>query len=152
MDEQSGDTNYKNYRTRTLLGYETVYKQVNQSVEVCSSYLDGESKNVSVCVNETNIIKRQKDNITGPPVYKYSEIEEIEVDGNSYLFESKGCWICDEHIACLSKKDGYSPYRGAEFKCNASNYPIIRGGESGWIQHVFTQEIKENRSDVGRVE
>lgn len=80
-----------------------------------------------------------------------SKILNLSINGSSYAFEQKGCWICSQYIACLSKKDGYSQNRGTIFKCNASNYPIIRSGESGWIKNITNGETIYDDTDVGSV-
>lgn len=148
----SGDISYKELREKSLDGYEPVYYYENVTTQKTGGDLDNNSKNVTFLYNESILVTKINSSVNGTPIYSYSEVQGIEYNSTTYSFDNMGCWVCGNYMACLSKKDGFSYNRGDAFKCNGSNYPILRDGESGWIKNLLTDEIVFDRSDVGVVQ
>lgn len=65
-----------------------------------------------------------------------SEIKSLKFSSKEYTFDNKKCWICGEYIACLYDIDGGTSVknRALKYQCDNNNYPIIRSGETGFIE------------------
>lgn len=128
---------------------ENAQQNQDEKIEITA---DDISPNVTtVCTDVTKVYQEYDFNDKSVPIYEISTPKGLEIAGKQINFTEKGCWVCGKYMACLSKKDGYADNRADIFKCDANNYPIIRSGESGWIQDTTTNQIIANRSDVGVV-
>ena len=80
---------------------------------------------------EASIASSQKAiySIRSSPVIFYESLQYTQIE--------KGCWVCGNYIACLKRGDGYSAERHEKYKCDENDYPIIRSGESGFIENLL---------------
>lgn len=149
----NGKVVYTEYKDVVIAKYEPVYKTVYDVREVCQDRFNNVSRKYEYGCYTINVPMKVLDTkIVGEPIYEEQPTRQISVEGKTYEFNEKGCWVCGQYIACLSIKDGYSENRGEEFKCDEYNYPIIRSGESGWIENVKTKARVYTQSDVGVIE
>lgn len=90
---------------------------------------------------------------TSKPTTIYAPAKTIKIiaGGVEYDFDTKGCWVCGEYVACLSQSDGFAENRADVFKCDAKNIPIFRSGESGYVVRISDGKKIKERSDVGKI-
>lgn len=134
---------------KKVVGYEKIFKKVNKTSTLCS--LNNETGE-ETCENYTHtIIVEDKKKIGKPIFVEKSRSIKVNNEGKTkeYVFDSKGCWVCGEFIACLSKKDGFSENRAEKYKCDENNYPIIRSGESGFIEEISSGKREYYKTNVG---
>lgn len=78
------------------------------------------------------------------PVYSYETVG-LKINGKKILFDNKGCWVCDNVLACFDKKDGWSENRNPAWRC------VLRDGESGIVYNLATKRIIEKSSNFGGI-
>lgn len=144
VENSTGVISFTEQKYAEIVGYQPKLVADNYSATVCEGLPPDNRSSCSIQLipyNKTIYV----------PIWDYVRTSKIETPGESYVFDTKGCWLCGNKIACLSKKDGYSDNRAEEFKCDKNNNPIIRSGESGFIKNIDTQETVLEVSDVGQI-
>lgn len=112
-----------NYNTQ-YNGLKAIYGNVISEELVCSStYSKALMGNISSCKAE-NVTSQKIIDYT--PIYQKTDIASIQVSGKAYIFDNKGCYVCDGFLLCIDKKDGYAQNRADKYKC------VLRSGETGY--------------------
>lgn len=145
----TGDIDYSRVYDRIVIDFEPLVVQKTIFYERCTSDWTDEThtSNTSLsCVTLNYTVKIRNYSLKGDPIYAQTE-KQIVYQTQTYDLEDKGCWTCGDYIACISRKDGYSPNRAEKYKCDVNNYPLLRDGETGFIRNLRSNLPLESQTD-----
>lgn len=153
---------YTEHGEREVIGFEPATKQVPYQVYHVNFSLFGgkvhdlatlsplttnsrefkEANNITVIRyefwEETRFRTEEDSSRQGDPIYQIVNKDKIVSPVKEYRFDRKGCWVCGTKIACLAKGDGWSEDRAEKYKCDENNNPVIREGETGFVEDLNT--------------
>jgi len=137
-DKVKGEINYKEIRSKEIIGFETVYKQVEYYFERCN-YSNKTIMNEKVsCWNDTYYRQVIDDKKEGDPIYSYSPIEALEYDSKQYDFIGKGCSICETINYEVGK-----PRTGKLMLCSSDDDGYSAGLIECWVEDGSSYKIKD---------
>lgn len=144
---------YSTVYDRELISYEDKYTFIeSEKIKTeCENKTKEDGIKEVICTDVSYIsTDKIKENDYSKPVYK-TEIKDIRTQNKIYDFDTKKCFVCGDYIACLSDLDGGKSVknRSEKFKCDKNNYPIIRSGETGFIENLENNLRVEEKNKIG---